>query len=84
MQVMGSVARELGYLGPLQKLCVEQWGILYGCLQLKRLMHRYTELDDVIASYNAGSPIRVASGRYKNQSYVDAVNAAIARIRASK
>ena len=78
MQVMGAVARELGHTGPLSDLLDPPTGLFYGCLHLRRFRAKYDIWPDVIASYNAGSPRRVAGqiGPYVNQSYVDKVLAA--------
>ena len=75
MQVMGSVARELGHTGPLTDLLHPPTGLFYGCLHLRRFRAKYDLWPDVIAAYNAGSPRRVAGqiGPYVNQSYVDKV-----------
>lgn len=77
MQVMGVVARELGFDGLLTKLCDEELGIAYGCKQLERLKkwHKSYSFDDVVASYNAGSPRYTKQGFYENQAYVDKVTA---------
>jgi hypothetical protein len=72
MQVMGSVARELGYAGNLAGLYDPEYGIHYGCLKLKLELKKYPELTDAISSYNQGSPRR-AGGMYENQDYVDRV-----------
>jgi soluble lytic murein transglycosylase-like protein len=72
MQVMGAVARELGFAGPFTDLWEPEIGIRYGMRLLKKLWQRHENWPDVIASYNAGSPIRV-DGKYKNQAYVDKV-----------
>lgn len=72
MQVMGSVARELGYQGDLVDLAQPQIGLEYGCLKLATLMHKYA-LHDAISSYNAGSPRQDGTGNYVNQKYVNTV-----------
>ncbi|MES1936704.1 hypothetical protein C27AD_10151 [Salinisphaera hydrothermalis C27AD] len=41
MQIMGAVAREHGYTGPLPELCQAHIGIKYGCLHLSRLRDRF-------------------------------------------
>lgn len=46
--------------------------ILIGTKYLGELRSKYKKLDDAIASYNAGSPIKKA-GKYINQSYVNSV-----------
>ena len=71
MQVMGTVARELGHRGWLSELCEPERGIYYGCLHLKKLMDRHGNLSDTVAAYNAGSPRRDVNGKYVNQEYVD-------------
>lgn len=73
MQVMGSVAREHGYAGPLQRLCEPEIGIRYGCKHLAKFTKKYDSVYDVIASYNAGSPIKTMEGSYRNQQYVSKV-----------
>jgi hypothetical protein len=74
MQVMGTVARELGHTGSLVQLLDPFVGAKYGCMKLAKLFETHkSSLDDVIASYNAGSPIKRPSGEYVNQYYVDKV-----------
>lgn len=72
-QVMGGVARELGHQRSLLELLQPEIGLKYCCLQIKRLAKRHAERSDIIASYNAGSPIKNLTGQYKNQMYVDKV-----------
>lgn len=74
MQIMGSVARERGFLGFLPTLCQPDLGIYFGCKHLKTFILKHKNLDDAIASYNAGSPRRDSEGKYVNQKYVDLVN----------
>jgi soluble lytic murein transglycosylase-like protein len=80
MQIMGAVARELGFNEPLVKLAEPETGALYGCKKLKSLSDRYENEQAVIAAFNAGSPRKVAppksfggNATYVNQSYVDKV-----------
>lgn len=73
-QVMGAVARELGLKGPIFQLLDEKTNLEYCAKLLKRLASKHKERDDIIAAYNAGSPIKSLNGLYKNQSYVDKVN----------
>ena len=73
MQVMGSVAREHGYAGPLQRLCEPELGIRYGCKHLAKFKARHENEHDVIAAYNAGTPVRTLDGKYKNAQYVSKV-----------
>jgi len=72
MQVMGAVARELNYSEILTKLITPQDNINVGVRKVIELFKKYKNLEDVIASYNAGSPRKV-DGKYVNQSYVDKV-----------
>jgi soluble lytic murein transglycosylase-like protein len=77
MQVMGEVARELGYTGRLTDLFDPVYGIQYGCLKLKKCLEKYpNNQDDAIAAYNAGVPTMTGGG-YKNQAYVDAIKKAL-------
>ncbi len=74
MQVMGSVARELGFVGRfLTQLCDPETGLEYGCKHLKNFYMRYNSWEDAISSYNAGSPKKGDDGKYINQAYVDKV-----------
>jgi len=74
MQVMGAVARECGFEDRLPQLIDPRCGAKYGCNKLKKLFRIHKTVDDVIASYNAGSPIK-RDGKYVNQGYVDKVRA---------
>lgn len=73
MQVMGSVARELGYDNHLQKLSGAELGILFGCKKLGSLTKKYADTRDVVSSYNQGMPLKDSTGKYKNEAYVNAV-----------
>lgn len=79
MQVMGAVARELGYKGHLPGLCDPAAGMKFGCYHLANLRKRYFAQfgwDGVVAAYNAGSPRLLESGLFDNQDYVDAIHKA--------
>lgn len=76
-QIMGAVARELGFTGHFPNLCGIA-GVEYGAKHLSNLVRRfYTEFgwDGVIAAYNAGSP-RIIGNRFVNYAYVSKVNKA--------
>jgi soluble lytic murein transglycosylase-like protein len=74
MQVMGSVARELGFQGPLVKVCVPDIGIDLGCKKLKQQLVRYDgEYDKAISAYNQGTAYRELNGDFRNQNYVNKV-----------
>lgn len=72
-QCMGSVARELGWMGPLPELFKPDLAIFYGCKKLNQLWQRWPNQKDVISAYNQGSPRKFKDGRYMNQPYVDKV-----------
>lgn len=74
MQVMGSVARELGFLKPLVLLTGAWEGAELGCHKLSQIIEKYPDQNDTIAVYNAGSVRKDENGRYVNQNYVDSVN----------
>ena len=75
MQVMGAVARELGFKGRfLSELLKPELGIEYGCKQLKRQYKRYDNWQDAISAYNQGNNRKSDNGDYANQGYVDRVN----------
>ena len=73
MQVMGTVAREHGFEGWFPELCDPNKGIFYGCAHLDSKLSKYRKMDDAIAAYNAGSPIKKVDETYVNQYYVDKV-----------
>lgn len=73
MQVMGVVARELEFNRNLLELTSPAVGIYLGCKKLEQLSKKYAHLDDVIASYNAGSPRFKSDKSYVNQLYVNQV-----------
>jgi hypothetical protein len=80
MQVMGSVARELGFNSHLVELVYPELGLLYGCKKLKQLSKKYLYLDDLISSYNGGSPVKIGSD-YRNQRYVTEVKLRLIKIK---
>lgn len=73
MQVMGAVARELGFTGWFPALCAPETGLLYGCKHLRRAYDRYQHWQNAISTYNQGSPRKTYDGQYANQPYVDVV-----------
>jgi soluble lytic murein transglycosylase-like protein len=73
-QVMGSVARELGFEGPLMKLCEPAVGILYGAKKIRQLLEKYGhDVELAVSSFNQGAPYKDETGNFQNQSYVSAV-----------
>jgi soluble lytic murein transglycosylase-like protein len=74
MQIMGGTARDLGYVGMLSELLSPEIAVDMGIRYFKTRCARYTELEDQIAAYNAGSARKDAlTGKYINQKYVDRV-----------
>lgn len=73
MQIMGGTARHLGFSGWLPTLSELEVGLFWSCRYLDNLCHKYSSLEDQIASYNAGSPRKLKDGKYLNQLYVDKV-----------
>ena len=74
MQIMGAVARELGFRGFFPALCGEP-GVEYGVIHFNHLFKRFHTrfgMKGVIAAYNAGSPVARGDG-FANQEYVDKV-----------
>ena len=77
MQIMGEVARELGFKDEFEKLYDPETGLHYGVKHLKSFITRYAttdnSLDSAIAAYNAGSSRKKTDGTFVNQQYVDTV-----------
>lgn len=74
MQVMGTVARELGYEDSLLAISDPDLAIDLGCKKLRQLFDRHKNIPDAVSSYNMGSPRRDRDFKYYlNQSYVDKV-----------
>lgn len=58
MQIMGAVARELGFKGPWEQLCGSE-GVHYGAKHLRNYHSAYLKvygLNGVISAYNCGQP----------------------------
>lgn len=73
MQIMGAVARELGHDGHIPELLQPRVNILFGTKKLQALKRPGYSTDDQIAAYNAGRVVKLSSGLYQNQVYVDRV-----------
>jgi len=57
MQVMGTVARELGHTGFLPSLCDPNIGIDYGCRKFRQCMDRVgDDVPKALSKYNSGRP----------------------------
>ncbi len=72
-QILGATARRLGFKKCLTQLLQVEPNIYWSTVLVKQLSEKYRIRDDVIASYNAGRPIK-DDDQYVNQSYVDKVN----------
>ena len=75
MQVMGAVAREIGFKGHFPGLSHPLENLHVGCAHLRNLRRRFERehgMPGVVAAYNAGSP-RLSGGVFENQVYVDKV-----------
>jgi len=81
MQVMGSVARELGFDAELPRLTNSELGIRYGVSKLKKLFEKYNDESEVISAYNQGSARKTPGGMYENQTYVDKVHKSLNNLR---
>jgi soluble lytic murein transglycosylase-like protein len=83
MQVMGEVARELGFAGSFEQLYDPETGLNYGIKHLEHYLRRYASsdntLDYAIAAYNAGTPRKNKDGSFVNQGYVDMVKKYLAK-----
>lgn len=76
MQVMGALAREMGFRGWFGQLSDVLTGCEVGCRHLVQLRGEYFGKfgwSGVYAAYNGGSPILEAGKKYRNQDYVDKV-----------
>lgn len=72
-QVMGHIARSLGFQGSLTELCEPSVCLEYACKLLAQLKARFPARNDMISAYNQGSPRKDPTGKYVNQEYVDSV-----------
>lgn len=73
MQLMPPTAAQMGYRGSRSGLFDPRTNIHYGTKYLAWQMKRYRELTTAIAAYNSGTAVKLPSGKFKNQSYVDKV-----------
>ncbi len=77
MQVMGALARQLGFRGHFPMICDPAIGVDLGCQHLVALRDRFLKQfgwPGVIAAYNAGTPrLNPRGAGFVNQDYVDLV-----------
>lgn len=72
-QIMGANARSMDYDEPLMTLTDPRKNIEVGVKFFKKRCDKYPDINDKIASYNAGTPKKFGD-RYSNQAYVDKVH----------
>jgi len=72
-QIMGAVARELGYEGPMPRLCDATLNFKFAALKLVSIMKKFPAMDSAISAYNAGTPQKGSDGKFLNQHYVSNV-----------
>ena len=84
LQLMGACAYERGFRGYPAELSQTETGIKYACAHMAWLhdVRKCENEQDLIASWNAGSPRKNPDGKYCNQSYVDQVVSVLAHLRA--
>lgn len=81
LQIMGQVARELGFKGEFKDLCGIVGGLEWGCMKLARCYTKYrSDINKGISAYNCGTP-KIKNGKLVNQEYVDKVNGFLKQIR---
>ncbi len=73
MQVMGGVAREQGFPGPMTDLCKPAIGLTAGIKHLTKFIDKYDDLESAISAYNQGGNYKNDEGLFKNQAYVDKI-----------
>jgi soluble lytic murein transglycosylase-like protein len=69
MQIMGEVARELGFTGHLASLCDPATGINWGCRKLQQCLKSTTSVHDALQRWNGGGDPNYANeviARMKN------------------
>lgn len=67
IQVMGQVARELGFTAPfLSLLCDPATGLNYGAMHLRNKLKKYGTLALAVSAYNAGAPNPANTFTYVN------------------
>lgn len=81
MQIMGGVARELGFVGNLSELFEPEVNLKYGIQKLKELIKKWPLEQSIISAYNQGSPRMTPGGMYENQVYVDKVWKELTKLR---
>jgi len=75
MQVMGAVAREMGFAGPyLTELCDPEVNLRIGCAKVVRLLKTWGDPEMAASAYNRGAiAYRPGTKEFVNQAYVTKV-----------
>jgi hypothetical protein len=74
MQIMGGVAREMGYEGPLAKLCEVETNLYFAGKKFQECLAGYQyNILDALAAYRNGSAKKDSNGKYKNENFITAV-----------
>lgn len=79
MQIMGTVARELGHQGPMLELVAKPpLAVELSIRHLRGFLNKHDSVPSAVAAYNAGTPKKLEVGpgagvKFVNQAYVDKV-----------
>ena len=82
LQIMGQVAREMGFKGEFKDLCGVIGGLDWGCRKLAKCYEKFGKknINAGIAAYNCGTP-KITPEGFKNQEYVNRVNGFLKKIK---
>ena len=70
LQIMGQVARELGYDGPLESLLIPEIGLAWGCEKLAKCLSSAGNIAAALQRYNGGNnPNYAAEVMQNSQKY---------------
>ena len=85
LQIMGAVAREMGFESDIPMLTHPDIAIFYASKYLRYLSDRCDDEEHLIAAYNGGLGVsKTVGGMWRNQTYVDKVYRELRRLRALK
>lgn len=83
-QLMGGLARTIGYDDHLPKILDPEINASLGCRHIKSLLIKFKGENDAISSFNQGSPRKTDGGLYQNQQYCDKVHKELLNLRRLK
>ncbi len=83
-QIMGFKLREMGHVGSLLECLNPDVNLLYCARFISRLLNKYNDEAQAIASYNAGSPRYLADNQFVNSAYVNKVQGLLKKKREGK